>query len=174
MTPIVEVEVDGGTYNRDLLFPPLGRRVRGRMDATRAARHDKEATSLLNTWPQVIPGMRLGVDEETGEGYLVEPLHGEEYIVTREVITNRRMKLEPAIKRFPADKPTWLYWLKLAVDSGAAKVTAGALPETIEGQPKTAFVVQRQKSATDKLTEAIDRQTEMFGKLIETLLKSKR
>jgi hypothetical protein len=173
MTPLLEVEVDGGDYNRDLFFPPLGRRVRGRMDAARAVKHDKEATGLISMWPQTVPGMRLGINADTGEGYLAEPLHADEYTVTREVIANRKLKLEPAVKIFPADKPTWLYWLKLAVDSGAARVTAGALPKTIEGEPKTAFVVQRQKSTTDRLTDAIDRQTAMFEKLVDALAKKR-
>jgi hypothetical protein len=174
MTPIVEVEVDGGEYNRDLFFPPLSRRLRGKMVVARAVKRDKEASSLVSTWPQDVPGMRLGVDANTGEGYLVEPLHSDEYTITREVITTRKLKLEPAEKRFPADKPTWLFWIKRAVESGVAKVTAGAVPDEIEGEPKTAFVVFHQKSATDKLTEAINKQTEMFGKLLTELIGRKK
>jgi hypothetical protein len=143
------------------------------VDMARAVKHDKEASGLISVWPQTVPGMRLGVDADTGEGYLAEPLYSDEYIVTREVIAGRRLKLEPALKTFPADKPTWLFWLKLAVDSGAARVTAGALPNEIEGQPKTAFVVQRQKSSSDKLTEAIDRQTAMFERLLEAFAKKR-
>jgi hypothetical protein len=144
------------------------------MVTAHAVRRDKEAAKLVSIWPQDVPGLRLGVDADTGEGYLAEPLHGDEYVVTREVVTARKLKLEPAAKRFPADKATWLFWIKRAVESGAAKVIAGKLPDEIEGEPKTAFMVQHQKSSNDRLAEAINKQTEMFGRLLAELVSRKK
>ena len=171
MTALLEIEVDS-PLNRDLYFPPTGRRVRGRIDVARAVKFDGDATSLLQKWPTPIPGQRIGFDADTEEGYLAEPLYETEHTVTRELIESCKFKLEPKRTDFKAaHKPTWLFWLKSAVESGHARVTAGELPETIEGEPQTAFIIQKTKDSNTRLAEALERQTAALERQSDAMTK---
>jgi hypothetical protein len=178
MSNVVEVEVNGKN-NANLFFGPLGRSVRGRFELTNATRHDPAAAALTNRWSEPIPGQRIGIDVDAGEGFLIEPLHDEQYGATRDRI-KKTHKIEPAKQTFPAHVPTWLYWLKRAVDAGLAKVTAGKLPDKIEGAKMDLFIPHH-KSATDKLAAAMERQAaaiekqnEVFSKLLTTLLEDRK
>ena len=139
MSNVIEIEVDG-PRNECLVFRPLQRRLRGRFDLNRVA--EPLAAMRRTQWPDVIPGKRLGVDTETREAYIAEPLHSPEHAATRERIEARGMRLPPERETFPdVDLPTWLTYMKQAVDAGVARVTTGELPAKIEGKPRRSFII---------------------------------
>lgn len=136
---VIEIEVDGPS-NPNLLFLPLARRVRGRFEWRRV----KEPLAMVTAtgWPDdmSIPGQRIGLNVDTGEGYLLEPLQGDENVATFEKIKREGFSLPPAREEFKGvDVATWLHWMKRAVRAGTARVVQGKLPEKIDGKPKTDF-----------------------------------
>jgi hypothetical protein len=136
---IIEIEVDG-TRNENLLFLPLARRVRGRFEFRRV----KEPLAMVKAtgWPgdMTIPGQRMQLNLETGAGYILEPLHDAEHVATADKIRREGFALAKAREEFKAvHVPTWLYWIKRAVESGTARVVQGKLPEKVEGKPRTDF-----------------------------------
>ena len=163
----IEIEIDGDR-NESLRFRPLQRSIRGRFDLNRIA--EPQARLRAAELPLPIPGQRLGIDP-SGTGYLIEPLHDEDHATIREKIEKKGMKLEPELTEFPnIDLPTWLYWLKRAVESGIAKITKGKLPDKIDGKPRKNFVMaEPEPSVTDKLTAALEKQSVLFEKLLAKL-----
>jgi len=69
------------------------------------------------------------------------------------------------------DLPTWLFWMKRAVESGIARVTKGELPKAIDGsKAKKNFITHEpEPSPVDKLTEALERQSKLLEKLLARL-----
>ena len=163
----LELEIDG-QHNENLHFRPLQRSIRGRFDFNRVA--EPMARLKAANWPSPIPSQRLGIDAD-GVGFVVEPLHDDEHAATREKIEARGMKLEPKLQTFESiDLPTWLFWLKRAVESGIAKIVSGKLPDKIDGVARKNFILNEpEQSAADKLTAAIEKQTAMFEKLLDRL-----
>lgn len=166
-TATVEIEIDG-PCNENLHFRPLQRAVRGRFDLNRVGEPMARMKSV--EWPRPIPSQRLGIDAD-GSGYILEPLHDAENAAMRERIEKQGMKLAPACETFDdVHLPTWLFWIKRAVESGVARVVAGTLPQRIDGTPKRNFIVDRPAQSTgDRLAAAIERQNELFERLLERL-----
>ena len=159
----VTIEVDG--KNRNLLFPPLRRRIRGRFDVARMP----EPGRLRTEWAEPIPGQLLALNPATGAAALVEPLRGAEHAGLREKIERRGLRIaEEREDLGPVHVPTWLHFMRLAVDAGMARVVSGELPERneIEGEPQMDYVTRRQPSPIDRLTAAIERQTAALEKLL--------
>ena len=169
MARALEIEVDG-PHNENLHFRPLQRSIRGRFDMMRVG--EPMAKVKASEWPTPLPSQRLGIDAD-GAGFIAEPLHEPQHTPIREKIEKRGLKLEPALQTFEGiDTPTWMFWLKRAVESGLAKVVSGKLPDRIDGKPKTNFILNEPRpSAVDRLTAAIDRQSALFEKLVERLGK---
>jgi hypothetical protein len=169
MKAAIELEIDGPA-NECLMFRPLERNIRGRLDFTRV----REPLAMIEStkWPKPIPSQRLGIDP-AGVGYLLEPLHDAENAVLKEKITKQGKRLEPAVQTFEnINLPTWFFWIQRAVESGIAKVVKGELPEKIDGKPRINFVMaDPQPSDADKLTAAIERQSALMEKLLERLSK---
>ena len=165
---LIEVEIDG-PQNQALYFRPLQRRVRGRFDLHRVK--EPNAGKLLGTWPDPIPGQRLALNVDTGEAAIVEPLYEPQYAAIRERIEAQGRKLGPERESFKVDVPTWAYWLQSAVSSGVARVTAGTLPESIEGMPRLRFHSAEQPDPIDRLTTAIERQCELQAETLKLLAK---
>lgn len=167
MVKAIEIEIDG-IHNENLQFRPLQRSIRGRFDFLRIS--EPMSKMKANDWPVPIPSQKLGIDPD-GNGYLLEPLHDPEHAPIKEKIEAQAMKLEPAIQTFEGiHLPSWLFWIQRAVESGLAKVVSGKLPEKIEGEPRKNFILAPpEKSTTDKLTEAISLQNELFEKLLAKL-----
>lgn len=181
MSNVIEVEVNS-TKNANLFFGPLARRIRGRWELSRATEFDRDAGKLTDRYSEPIPGQRIGIDLDIGEGYIVEPLHDDQYAAMRQRIqkTNR---LEPARQSFKAvHVPTWLFWLNRAVDANHAKLLEGKFPEgigakkqeAVSDEPKMDLFMPRQLTPMDKLTTAIERQTEIFSKLLAALLEGRK
>ena len=172
MVAAVEVEIDS-PHNENLHFRPLQRAVRGRFDWMRIGEPMSKVKAA--EWPVPIPSQRLGVDPD-GNGYLLEPLHDDEYSPIREKIEGKLgMKLEPAVQTFESvHLPSWYFWLAKAVECGLATVVSGKLPRDIGGEPRRNFYwSEPAPSATDKLTAAIERQSQLFEKLLAKLGEGK-
>lgn len=179
MGNLVEVEVRS-EKNANLFFGPLGRTVRGRFELGKATPQHPAASVLTNRFSEPIPGQRLGIDLDLNEGFILEPLNEERYAATRDRI-KKHYRIEPPKQTFEGvHAPTWLYWLKRAVDAGLAEVTAGKLPEIVEGAKMDLFIkrnvsaIDKQTSALERQTAAIDRQTEMLSKLLTALLEDRK
>lgn len=153
---VVEVEVDAPS-NNNLLFLPLGRKVRGRFDWRRVK--NPLAVMKAAAWPgdQVIPGQRIGVDLESGRAWIAEPLQDSANQAVADKIKAEGWKIAPALEEFPAaDLPTWIYWIKRAVEGGLARLIRGTLPDKIDGEPKRAFFSNPKKlDPRDKLISTL-------------------
>jgi hypothetical protein len=167
MAKPIEIEIDG-PCNEALHFRPLMRSIRGRFDFMRIP--EPQARIAGTSWPVPIPSQRLGIDPN-GDGYLLEPLHDEEHSPIREKIEKAGGRLEPPVQEFKGiDLPSWLFWLKRAVEAGIARVVSGKLPESIEGKPRMNYIVSRpERSTADRLASAIERQNDLFEALLKKL-----
>lgn len=164
---VLEIEIDG-PHNENLRFDPLQQNIRGRFDAQRLLRFDDGAGRLAREWPEAIPGQRLVLDFDNGNAYLAEPLHDAEYAALREKIEAKGFRIAAARQDFSAvNVPTWAFWIMRAVQSGIAKIIRGKLPEKIDGQPQTEFIVKRGQDPMDKLAAAIERQNELILQLLK-------
>ncbi|MBL9163128.1 MAG: hypothetical protein JNL18_10370 [Planctomycetaceae bacterium] len=163
----VAVEFDTPT-NSNVNFAPLQRTVRGRFDL----RRDPNAGQLLNRWPEPIPGQLVQYDFASGEGFIVEPLHEERYAAIRERIEALGMKLTKEREAFVLDAATFAYWMAGLIESGDAKLLAGTMPTSVEGKPRTRFHSSEEADPIDKLSAAIERQTQQQNKLLAVLIEA--
>ncbi len=164
----LEIEIDG-QHNEAFFFRPLQRKVRGRFDLNRIG--EPMARVTATEWPSAIPSQRLGVDP-SGGGYVTEPLHDEEHAALREKIERQGSRLEPAVQEFQdIDLPSWLFWIKRAVESGLAKVTSGKLPAKIEGTPQMNYVTGDKATFGNELQETMRAQTAAFDRLAAAIEK---
>lgn len=165
--PAIVIEVDG-QYNEALSFRPLQRRIRGRFDLSR----DSEPQSKLaaGEQPGPIPGQRIGFDSDKGCGFVEESLHDDEHEVVRERIEAKGLKIGPRREEFAGvDANTWTYWLSRAVDSGIAKVVSGKFPKIDESRVRKTFIIRDEPTPTDRLTAALERQTDLMEQLLSKL-----
>lgn len=169
---VIEITIEG-PKNENLIFAPLGRMLRGAFDLMR------------DDWPRAaelrgkfgthrIPGQVLGIDPETCTAWIRDL--AAEHPDTRPKIERMGYTLPPARETVPIqpdEVPTWLYWMRRAVEGNLAAVTKGALPELrdITGPVKKHFMSEPQKSPTDRLAEAVEKQNELMAKLLESLAK---
>lgn len=172
---VIEVEIDDAC-NRSLSFFPLKRRIRGRLDFHRVPGAKEE----LQKWPRPIPGQRLVLDLAAGEAHLVESLHLKEFEL-------EKRKIERADKRIPdnesfgkVDVPTWLFWLKRAVEDKTATLIRGQFPAVIEGEIKKSVLGVKSidtnanlAKVIEKLGSALEAQTAVMTKLFEKLAAGK-
>lgn len=166
---MVEIEIDG-KFNEALFFRPLQRRVRGMFDYNKIG--EPMARVMTQKFPMPIPSQRLGIDPD-GNGYLLEPLHAPEFAPIKEKIELHGERLEPATQAYEnIDVPTWMYWMKRAVDCGLARVTKGQLPDVVEGPVRKNFILaDPEPSPTDRLTSVLELQVLAFNRLADAIEK---
>lgn len=180
---IVEIEIDNATSdnatNINLFFRPIARKLRGRWSIQRVA--DKNAMALISQWPDPIPGQRLALDLQRGTVAIIEPLHDADQVANRRRIAATGRELAPAREELGAadtDVVTIAYWMRLAVESGVARVVAGELPDiaTLGGKPTKSFFSTPKQDSADKLSLAIenlarvaDQQTQILAALVDRL-----
>lgn len=167
---LLEVEIDGAN-NEQLYFAPIQRRIRGRFDFGRVA--EPQAKLLTNKYPLPIPGQRLSLDTATGEAAIVEPLHEAEHARTRRIIEKGKAIAPERESLGIAHVPTWLFWIKRAVEAGLARVTKGTLPATIEGEPQRSFFSQSAKNTDDRLAAALEANTAVMREMLAQLIRAK-
>jgi len=159
---VVAVEIDG-PLNEAHYFRPLGRRVRGRFDAHRVA---GDTGRLVQAWPDPIPGQRIGVDVAAGEGFIEESLCDPQHAALK-AKAERVGAVGPPREVFAGvHVPTWLFWLRQAVEAGIARIVQGTLPATIDGSPQREFITPKAADPIDRLAVAMERQNELLLKLL--------
>jgi hypothetical protein len=168
----IEIEIDG-KHNEAFHFRPLGRNIRGRFDLVRET--EPLAMMKRGEYPLPIPSQRLGIDLDSGEGFIAEPLHDDENTAIRDAIEQRGFKLPPAREAFASvHAPTWLFWIRRAVESGLARIVKGSIPDDIGGDPQKSFITTRPEPKTDdRLVAAIERQNELMAALLAQLASKK-
>lgn len=143
---IIAIEIDTPT-NGDIFFPPVSKRIRGRIEC----RRDNNMGSIGNTYPDGIPGQRLEYDTSTRELFIVEGIHDDDTIKERLV---KRWRLPKA--RQPAGKhdlATIVHHMRRHVELGNAKLVNGSqFPTKIDGEPRKDFFAPA-KSASKKLLD---------------------
>jgi hypothetical protein len=174
MTSILEVQVNTDRSRR-VFFRPLGRALRGPADFSTA--RSKSDFDQAKRWPERIPGQVLGINFQTGEKYIREPLHDSEQITNKQRIEGRGLKLPPIRELITSESVgTWLYWIKNGVRDGHLKITAGEIPPESEwpDKPRRSFIRNENTPQTgfadaiDRLTAAIELQTKLFARILET------
>jgi hypothetical protein len=174
---IVEVEVSAPN-GRKLFFRPIGRPVRGRInfnDARTPAEFQR-----AQRWPEPVPGVVLGINLDTGEKYMRDPIHDDQYTSVRQRILRYGFQLPPANETFDSESlATWVYWLQRAVEGGCARVIKGELPpvESLEGEPRKSFISNPRRNpnsgmtdALKAMTNALENQTKVFEALLKKLV----
>jgi len=155
------VEVDG-PQNENLQFLPLGEKVRGRFDTLRLA----NPGNLRQRFPVPIPGQRIGLSVTDAKGFVIEPLHDPEHAAIREQ-AEKIGKLVPAVRELPAiDVPTWVAWLRWAVEAGLARIVSGKLP-TATGTVQTRFIGTSHADPIDRLAAAMEDQNAILRQLLK-------
>jgi hypothetical protein len=146
MANVIEIEPDTAG-NNSLHFMPIGKTIRGRFDYARDS--EPQAALLKNAFGGVVPGQRLGIDLDAGEGYVVEPLHEAQHKGVRAVIERKGLALAAERQTFSLpskdDHATWVYWFKRAVESGLAKLVKGRIPDKLDGTPRKQFITTERK-----------------------------
>lgn len=163
----VAIEFDS-PINANFRIAPLGRTVRGRFDVHRV--REPNAGKLYSNWPEPIPSQVVEYDFATGEGAVVEPLHEARYAAIREKIEATGNGVPEKRQPFRVDPATFSHWIGGLVETGDAKVVVGKMA-SVEGTPKTRFHSATPVDPLDKLTAAINRQSELQEKLIEAIAK---
>lgn len=167
---IVEIEIDGPN-NEHWYFPEEGKRIRGRLDFVRMPEPDSKTKQ--NDWPAPIPGQRVRLDLETGEGAIVEPLYDPEHAETRRLIEDRSMRLPEQEELFPAAHvPTWLFHMRTAVDIGLAKLVRGKFPAKLGGKPHREFITQSTPDITERLAESLQQVVEQGREQTTALMEA--
>ena len=123
----LEIELDG-PHNECLHFRPLARSLCGRFDLNRCC--EPQARMMTTRFPKPIPGLKLGIDTDTAQGYLIDPLHDAEHAPTREQIEGMGLKIGKRRETFDTvHVSTWLFWMQRAVQGGWATLVDGKFPD---------------------------------------------
>jgi len=165
MRPGVEILVD--CENRELYFPPLNRRIRGRYDFSKIP--GPGAAEVASEYPFGLPGMILELSPDGSDAYLREPLYDPQHAATREKI-EKRWKLEPEVQEFEnIDLCTWVRHIKMAIKAGLCRIIKGELPK-VKGKPILSLVLPNPpQSDLAELKDAIREQTAVMTQLLERL-----
>ncbi|QDU30598.1 hypothetical protein ETAA8_57440 [Anatilimnocola aggregata] len=173
MAKVFEIEITGGKRNDCFHFRPIGETIRGRFDLNRET--EPLARMKIVDFPEPVPGQRIGVDLEFGEGYIIEPLHEPDHVATRKRIEGRGLSIAPARRPFPGvDVSTWLFWLNRGVESGIARVSQGTMPKKLDGPVKKSFITVTKpadNTREDRFLAAMERQNELMSALLAKLSK---
>ena len=163
----LEVEIDTPN-NQGVYFLPLRQTLRGRLDWSRVPQRD---VGRLHAWVQAgpIPGLHLGLDLETGTGYIVDPLvaESEHHRAVLDRIDREGMKIpSEAREKIQCHPATWAYWLERLVDDGQARLIRGEWPRDLEGDPQREFGVYRPRDPADRLADAVEKQNGLIMELL--------
>lgn len=148
---------------RNVFVPPLNRRFRGRFDAQRLVKKDRDAGGMVSEWPEPVAGQQLAIDD-SGVAVL-EPLHN--FPAIKERIEGRGLKLAPPREKIDvADLDTLLYHLQMAINAGAARIVSGSMPAIDESKVQHDLFVQRRESDADKLAKSFNRLADTLEKVL--------
>jgi len=157
---------------RRLFFRPIGRPIRGRMDFSTT--RTKRAFQLQESWPEPVPGQILGINLDTGEKYVREPLHDNEQTNNRQRVLGRGLALPPERVPFESESlATWVYWLARAIESGDLRIVSGKLPsaDSLDGEPRKHFITEPPQDKTADMMGALTKAIETNTKIVRAFLK---
>ena len=163
----IEIEND---RNRSVFFAPLDRVLRGTFDTSKCS--DPTAKLSSTTWPQPIPGVRLGLDPKTGDGFIYDSLYSDEHKPTRELIEKRGQRLGPEREEFSGvHVASWLQRMQAAVSNGSARLVEGKFPDKLPGKPIESFLTLDKPSRQDRTDDVLDKLATVLDKLATVLGK---
>jgi hypothetical protein len=166
MPKLLEVEING-PRNEEFCFAPVQDRLRGRIELGRMT----NGYRLAERFPLSIPGQRIEYNLDTDECAIVEAIHDEPSVKSQ--LEKQGFAIGPKRRELgKVDRPTYLFWIKRAIESGIATLLKGNVPE-IEGKPQVSFVNNHETTTNDKLAAAIEKQNEIAAnqtKVMELLL----
>ena len=164
---MVILEVDG-KRNQSWFCRPIRKRIRGRFEW----RRDPEPKALQKslTEPDAIPGQRLQLNGDSLT--VLEPLHNDEFKVMRERIEKKGLRLPDEATVYEVDGNEAAFWLQRAVDARLARVIDGKMPRIDATKVDRSSVILEENKREDKLTAAIERQNELFERLLAKLSPS--
>lgn len=128
-----------------------------------------DAGRLYHEWPQPIPGQELSVNFEAGEVTVREPLWDAPHNAIRQKVEAKGMKLPPGSESTTVAPATAFYWLTNALESGDCKIIDGTMPTRVDGEVQTRFHSTAPVEPIDRLTAAIEKQTELMARLLTKL-----
>ncbi|MFH1264348.1 MAG: hypothetical protein ABIK89_01380 [Planctomycetota bacterium] len=168
----IEVEVNG-PLNESLTFPPIDRRIRGRLDFTKIP--TTQAMAAARKYGNAVPGQILGIDVARSTAWIREPLQSDEHKELREkVAAELECTFAEPIEEFKLQSvnavSTWLFWMESVVTGNAARLLEGKFPAELPGTPRKDFF-RRQLDPSEKLLEGILALLEKQGTLLEALAK---
>jgi hypothetical protein len=166
----ITVEVDAGKSNANLFFQPLGKPIRGRFGFIRTQIPD--AMRLAQKYNGAdIPGQEIRIDPENGAAAILEPLHRPENRAIKEKIEKDGATIPAAEEEFTdIHVPTWLFWLKRAVESGLARIVSGKFPADI-GTPKLSRSYRISEDTEDATAERIGRMEKELAEMKAAIAK---
>jgi len=119
----VEVELDA--ENCDVLFKPLGRELRGRVDFSTIDR-DGAGQRHKDWGKKPVPGQVVGVNLKDGTGYVREPVHSDAKMKAK---AEKHFALAPEVETFEKiDTQRWLRAIGRLLQSGFARLVKGDPP----------------------------------------------
>ena len=154
---VIEISIDN-PGNRELYFVPLSRTVRGRVVVERI--QHKNRFDVMKNWGGIpeFEGQILGVNIDTGDGYLREPLHDNPRFMAQLKLHNQKLG-EPVTTWPGVNMQEWMFWMRQAVAKGGAKIIAGSFPVITYSPPDA----NRPAGAKEKQRDAL--LTLLLGKL---------
>lgn len=154
----IEMQTD---KNGNVLFNPTQEVLRGRWTPASKSLRGFTSAAGMNQMPE-LPGMIVGVDPDTKEMVIRDPLADPE---NRELVdeANRVLSNVFSIESRPADErrrhlndddyKTLLYWMARTVDSKQARVVSGRLPSVEEVRSQVPGRIRKYFWDTGKLSE---------------------
>lgn len=134
-----------GPKNEQLIFAPIGQKLRGRWDFSRTQRDKSDPMKALALATPVIPGIVVVLDTDAKEGRIVDPLlesrDGNVVFAKIQEVAKRFQGTfddwQPwptATHQLDVDKvKTWAHFMRVAVDCGyATDLSSVKLPTTEE------------------------------------------
>jgi hypothetical protein len=160
----------GDERGRNVYFPPLDRRMRGRFDAVKLAQFDKDAGELVSQWPEPVAGQQLAIDPASGEVAIVEPIHKNLKVTAK--LKQKGLTLAPEREIVNCDVPTALHYAKAAIEAGQAIIVSGTIPQYDAAAVRHDFIVKPPADPQSKLVDAINNQAAAFDRLATALEKA--
>lgn len=150
------VELHHPGKNRRIHFPPLDRKLRGRLQLSNIADSDVAAKLMRSNMPQTIPGIHIELTKD--KAVLRDPMMSDLNIRAwaEEQCRKRGEKLPPETEEFEnVQTHEWLWWMRRLCDAGKATPVGSELPELadIKYQPPANPLAPKPKRGKDRLKE---------------------
>lgn len=171
--PTGKLEVHVSASGNSVFFPPISEAVRGEFDAARL--RSRVSSNIVDRWPEVVPGQIIGIDFDTDERYVRDPLYDDAHVNVRQRVISMGYQIPEMKKVFAGESvSTWVWHLRQLVACGYGRIITGAIPaqELFSDAPKKNFIAEEQEDPNKRLTDvllalgkAVTHQTQLLEKL---------